>query len=208
MFMKRLLKINAIIILLFSSLLTYFTFKNNDTIYWNHWGQSDSSKEIYLRNTGYSGEDLFHLLTNLADEELVNIVKTDYLEEGNHTKIVKSIYITNNEDNPMNEITLSKQYEGTSNLEHEYYTTQTLEDHDIQAQIMDPFDDDHVEIWTLKRFQEKQGNLEGTYIIRAEQEETIQSFIKELAERSGIPIDELTTQTAFTETMQIGRAHV
>lgn len=202
--MKRLLKANAVMILLFSSLLTYFTFKNNDTVYWNQWGRSEISKEIYLRNTGYSGEDLFHLLTNLAEEEHVNIIKTDYLEEGNSTKVVKSIYITNNEDNPMNEITLSEAYEFEANQNHtnEYYSTKKSEDQNIKAQIADPFDDDHVEIWTLKRFQEKQGNLDGTYRIRAAHNEAIQSFVEELAKRSGISIDELTTQTAFTGTMQ------
>lgn len=202
--MKKILKINAIVILLFSSLLTYFTFKNNDTYYWDNWGYSETCKEIYMNNTGYSGEDLYNLLTTLAKEEKVNLVKTDYLEDKDNTKIVKSIYIADKSDDLFIDNKINHEYDFEKNQEDSAYflATKKTTDNNQIGEVFDPFDDDYVEFWPLEKFQNERGNLDGTYIVRALEQGNIQSFVEKLSERSGIPLEELIKQTTFIGTMQ------
>lgn len=202
--MKKILNINAIIILLFSSLLTYFTFKNNDTAYWNYWGVSFASQEIYLKNTGYTGEDLYQLLTTLAEETDVNIVKSDYLEDKNSTKIVKSIYISDDKDDLFkdNRVDYVFKADRDQNDNNAFISTKQTQDSNQKGIMFDPFHDDNVEFWTLKGFQNKRGNLDGTYIIRAQNQESVQLFVETFAERSGISLEELTKQTTFIGTMK------
>ena len=46
--MKKILQLNAFIMLLFSSILLFFNFKNNDSLQWMDWGHSNVSQDIYL----------------------------------------------------------------------------------------------------------------------------------------------------------------
>ena len=200
--MKKILKINAMIILLFSSLLTYFTFKNNDTSYWNEWGNTNMSREFYIRNTGYSGEDMYVLLTTLAEEENVNLVKTDYLEEKDSTKIVKSIYLTDETDDLFQENTISNHIFVKDKESNAYLSTKDTEDEEQKGEVFDPFDDDHVEFWSLKRFQKERGNLDGVYMVRSTNSDAINAFIDEFSKRSGIDMEELTTQKTFSGTIK------
>lgn len=201
--MKKLLKINAIIILLFSSILIYFTFKNKDTSYWNNWGDSNISEKMYLKNTGYSGEDIYNLLIPLAKEEKVNIIKTDFLEANSGTKIVKSIFLANMTDDVFKQDTLDNDYAFEQHQEDDdfYFSTKKSNNKEQKAYVYDPFDDDYVDFYSLKKFQKEQGNLDGTYTIRSSEQASIQSFMKQFSERSGIPMDELSRQTTFTGTI-------
>lgn len=197
--MKKILKINAVLTILFSSLLIFFTYKNNDTTYWNNWGYADISQELFLRNTGYSGDDLYTMLTTLSKEKKVNMIKTDYLSEKGETKIVKSIYVVDEEDHLfMNNSLIDGKWIDTADMDKEYFlSTKEIDHPNCIGTLFDPFYDDYVEIRTLQGFRSERGSLDGDYILRATNMEYINDFMKELSIRSGIPMDELTTKSTF-----------
>lgn len=197
--MKRILKINAIVAILFCSVLVFFTYKNNDTDYWNDWGQSAKSQTIYLRNTGYQGDDLYAMLTSIANEKKVNLIKTDYLVINKKTVTVKSVYLHDQTDSLFKDTTLIKgRYLTNSDMDKNVYIS-TRPDQNKQAvgQMFDLFNDDDVQVWTLSRFKSERGNLDGDYIVRASDVSHIGSFIKELSNRSGISVNDLTSQKTF-----------
>lgn len=197
--MKKILKINALIVILFSTLLMFFTFKNNDSSQWMNWGQSSNSQNIYLRNTGYSGTDMFALLSNLAEETKVNVIKTDYLVFDDKETIVKSVFITNENDALFNTNSLQEGNVLTinDNLSEKYLSTYSTEDELCIGEIFDFLNDDKVEIWTLNKFKNERGSLDGDYIIRSDNPDALNFFVDELAERSGIEKEELIKQKTF-----------
>ena len=197
--MKTVMKINSILIILFVISLTFFNFKNSDSQYWDSWGKNDYSQDIYLKNTGYSGEDLFNMLSNLAQEFEVNIIKHDYLNYDNQTMIVKSIYMADDTDDLFSNDTLKKgTWLSSDNKNNEYlsssksYTTKSI------GNIFDFLGDDYFEIWTLNKLESERGTLDGDYTIRATNTNSIDQFIAEFSYRSDISINDLTTQNAFS----------
>lgn len=178
--MKKILKINAIIAVIICSILVFFTYKNNNTAYWNNWGNVINAKGVYLRNTKISGEELYSLLTEIAKEKNVNIVKTDYITKNKKTKLVKSVYIQDKTDNLFKENTMLKgsvltMDDTNKNL---YISTSMDKNTEDIGQIFDLFHDDEVEIWTLTRLKAERGSLDGDYIIRSSKQERVDDFIK------------------------------
>lgn len=197
--MKNILKINAVIVILFSSLLIFFDFKNNDSSYWMNWGKTPNSQTIYLRNTGYSGSDLYNMLTNLADENEVNLIKTDYLVFDDEETIVKSIYQRDEKDDLFHQDRILEGVKLTQNDNHtnEYISTKENDKKSCKGIMFDFLNDDNVEIWTLTKFMNERGSLDGDYIIRCTNPRAIETFIRELSNRSGIDEKDLLQQKTF-----------
>lgn len=202
--MKKILKINALIMLLFSTILMFFNFKNSDSLYWMNWGQTSNSQNIYLRNTGFSGSDLYTLLTVLAEEMEVNLIKTDYLMIDNQQTTVKSIYIEDEQDSLFQDISIIDGEELTKldNQTDYYVSSKNTEDSECIGRIFDFLEDDYVQIWTLTRFANERGSLDGDYVVRSHDTNNISNFIDELSQRSGISVEKLTTQTTFTNVIE------
>lgn len=197
--MKKILKINAIIVILFSSLLIFFDFKNNDSTYWMNWGHTTNSQTIYLRNTGYSGSDLYSMLTNLAEEKEVNLIKTDYLVFDDVETIVKSIYQCDEKDDLFHDDHISKgeKLNFHDNKTNKFMSTRENDDTSCEGILFDFLNDDHMEIWTLTKFMNERGSLDGDYIIRCTNPKAIEAFISELSNRSGIDEKDLLQQKTF-----------
>ncbi len=198
--MKRALKMNACIVILFSSILMFFNYKNNDSLYWNNWGQSTNSQKVYLKNTGMVGSDLYLLLTTLADEVNVNIIKTDYLNLENIETTIKSVYIGDRDDMILqpNDMISGNILTQEDNHDNYFLSSKELSDPLCKGRIFDFLNDDYVEIWTLHRFMSERGSLDGDYVVRSSDVQSIQNFIEELSERSGISMDNLTVQKTFS----------
>lgn len=197
--MKIALKINACIIILFASILTFFNYRNDDTLHWHDWGQSTNSQKIYLKNTGIAGSDLYSLLTTLADEVGINIIKTDYLNLENAETIIKSIYMGDSTDIILQPKDMLSGNVLTQEDNHNNYflSSKEISDSLCKGRIFDFLNDNDVEIWTLHRLMSERGSLDGDYIIRSSNRQSILNFIEELSKRSGISIDQLTTQKTF-----------
>lgn len=197
--MKKILKINAVIVILFSTILIFYSYKNKDSSYWMNWGQSKNSINIYLKNTGYLGSDLFNIISTLSKEINVNVIKTDYLMIDGTETIVKSVYINDATDNIfINDNLQNGQFiSNEDNHLNKYISTKKSNDEFYKGKLFDFLDDDKVEIWTLERFLEERGSLDGDYIIRASNSESIKYFIDELSIRSGISKDDLLQQKTF-----------
>ncbi len=197
--MKKVLKLNAIIVILFSVILMFFNYKNSDSLYWMNWGKSKHSQNIYLRNTGYSGSDLYTMLTGLAEASNVNLIKTDYLVINDEETIIKSIYIGDEKDDLfLNSSLKSGQWiKRSDNHENQYISTRETEDTLCKGQLFDFLGDDKVEIWTLTRFMSERGSLDGDYIVSSDNPNSIVKFINEFSKQSGISVESLVQQKTF-----------
>lgn len=202
--MKKILKINAVLIILFTSLLIFMNFKNNDSSYWMNWGQSQNSQNIYLRNTGFSGADLYTMLTSLADENEVNLIKSDYLISDNKETIVKSVYLGNMQDDLFGDNRLIKGNFITKadNSKNVFISSKNNDSQGCSGLLFDFLDDDYIEVWTLNRFMSERGGLDGDYMIRADNNQAINNFITELSSRSGIDINNLIQQRTFVSVVE------
>lgn len=197
--MKKVLKINACIIMLFSSLLIFFNYKNNDTLHWSKWGESFNSQKVYLKNTNIAGSDLYTLLTRIAQETNVNLVKADYLNVEGKETIIKSVYLGNSEDSLLESKDLIQGEFLTQgdNQSNTFLSTKEHNDPLYKGRLFDFLNDDHVEIWTLHRLMNERENLDGEYIVRSNNKQSIQSFIEKLADQIGITKEVLTKQTTY-----------
>lgn len=197
--MKKILKLNAVIVILLATILMFFNYKNNDAIYWTSWGKIENSQSIYLRNTGYVGSDLYEIMSQIAKEVKVNLIKTDYVVENNEEKIIKSIYLGDEKNNLFAHHSLHSGQWLTKddNDSNQYLSTKETQDPLCKGHLFDFLDDNQVEIWTLTRFMQERGSLDGDYIVSSHDSKAITTFINELSNQTGIKVEDLTQQKTF-----------
>ncbi len=197
--MRNVLKINALIVVIFSIVLTLFSYKSTDTSRFVKWGETDNSTFLDLRNSNIKGDELFGILSTLTIEDHVNLVKNDYMKVGDVDTHVKSVLIGDQNDNLFqnDQLKTGAFLTESTNNQNLYLSTKNENDAECHGVLFDFLNDDSIQIWTLERYKQIRGSVDGNYIVRSSSNENINKFIRDLSTQTGIDSKTLTQQKTF-----------
>ncbi|MFV0381768.1 MAG: hypothetical protein ACK5KR_06065 [Breznakia sp.] len=194
--MKKILRLNVMVIVVLTTFLTYISYKTADSTAWRTWGSNQNAKTIHVRNTNLSNAQLYTILTGAAKENKVNIVKSNIDFDEKDMLIIKSVFIGKDE----------ALYNPSALLKGDAITIENTErnmciatqNQKCEGQLFDFLNDDNIEIWTLKKLYASGKTLEGDYSIRAMDVNAIDAYIQQLSQNLNISEKELLAQKNFT----------